>query len=212
MSNTKVASLSDKKKYLNIASNALKVFDKFINNDLIYVYKNKSNVDLLTVEIKKGQFMHLTGLAYPGKNSKGQLSASDFYKGLKNSKLAPEDLIIRNSDIVSRKMSALQNFSYLFQQGVLVIPYEIREVNAVYDRGLSSSFSNIAVGLRKVTWDYLRVDIRSLQDLNFESDGLWKDGLEVIGIFTVDCTTCDKRVIFRLDKFESDFDRIFNDY
>lgn len=92
-----------KKEIIKILHQSAKKYqEKLLNKKIIFIYKNKDNLDFIEALFKDSNFMHLTGIKY----KKG---ANQFFIDCIQSKINSNDIEIKNKIFTSLKLQILEN-------------------------------------------------------------------------------------------------------
>ena len=92
-----------KKEIIKILHQSAKKYqENLLNKKIIFIYKNKDNLDFIEALFKDSNFMHLTGIKY----KKG---ANQFFIDCIQSKINSNDIEIKNKIFTSLKLQILEN-------------------------------------------------------------------------------------------------------
>lgn len=142
----RVISLEDKKAALVVMREAQKVYDTWLGNEIVYLYKDKNQrIQELFFSPMKANYLHLCGVIC--KKGSRNLSAGEFYKLLFRNRLHPSMISFKDDGTTQLKLKALKHLHMLCTCNVRVIDNRITLLKVDCDAAIRSSKVVFVLGL-----------------------------------------------------------------
>lgn len=155
--------LNELNKQSSVLINTAKFYDANLSKGRIsYLYKQNNDIKVLTVKFAEGNFAHLTGLIFAGKNSK------TFLDDLVNERTAQSGIFVKNDGTTFQKLAVIGGLQRLTDPNIM----ELNDLSNVpqshrlrFTEALKIKDEGLLLALRNTDFDlYSPVSLLNLND------------------------------------------------